>query len=84
MLKDETLEIIAEWLYHNEKMKEINKYLFDHTELYEQKYMTDFRDSLFRFFAGKITRFSKDYNKIYELLNKDEKRRLNKIRMLRR
>ncbi|CDC18644.1 unknown [Clostridium sp. CAG:306] len=84
MLKDETLEIIAEWLYHNEKMKEINKYLFDHTELYEQKYMTDFRDSLFRFFAGKITRFSKDYNKIYELLNKDEKQRLNKIRMLRR
>lgn len=84
MLKDETLEIIAEWLYHNEKMKEINKYLFDHTELYEQKYMTDFRDSLFRFFAGKITRFSKDYNKIYELLNKDEKQKLNKIRMLRR
>ena len=84
MLKDETLKIIAEWLYHNEKMKEINKYLFDHTELYEQKYMTDFRDSLFRFFAGKITRFSKDYNKIYELLNKDEKQRLNKIRMLRR
>lgn len=84
MLKDETLEIIAEWLYHNEKMKVINKYLFDHTELYEQKYMTDFRDSLFRFFAGKITRFSKDYNKIYELLNKDEKQRLNKIRMLRR
>lgn len=84
MLKDETLEIIAEWLYHNEKMKEINKYLFDHTELYEQKYMTDFRDSLFRFFAGKITRFSKDYNKIYELLNKDEKQRLNKIKMLRR
>lgn len=84
MLKDETLEIIAEWLYHNEKMKEINKYLFDHTELYEQKYMTNFRDSLFRFFAGKITRFSKDYNKIYELLNKDEKQRLNKIRMLRR
>ena len=84
MLKDETLEIIAEWLYHNEKMKEINKYLFDHTELYEQKYMTDFRDSLFRFFAGKITRFSKDYNKIYELLNKNEKQRLNKIRMLRR
>ena len=80
MLKDETLEIIAEWLYHNEKMKEINKYLFDHTELYEQKYMTD----LFRFFAGKITRFSKDYNKIYELLNKNEKQRLNKIRMLRR
>lgn len=84
MLKDETLEIISEWLYHNEKMKEINKYLFDHTELYEQKYMTDFRDSLFRFFAGKITRFSKDYNKIYELLNKDEKQRLNKIKMLRR
>ena len=84
MLKDETLEIIAEWLYHNEKMKEINKYLFDHTELYEQKYMTDFRDSLFRFFAGEIRRFSKDYNKIYELLNKDEKQRLNKIRMLRR
>ena len=84
MLKDETLEIIAEWLYHNEKMKEINKYLFDHTELYEQRYMTDFRDSLFRFFAGKITRFSKDYNKIYELLNKDEKQRLNKIKMLRR
>lgn len=84
MLKDETLEIIAEWLYHNEKMKEINKYLFDHTELYEQRYMTDFRDSLFRFFAGKITRFSKDYNKIYELLNKDERQKLNKIRMLRR
>lgn len=84
MLKDETLEIISEWLYHNEKMKEINKYLFDHTELYEQKYMTDFRESLFRFFAGKITRFSKDYNKVYELLTKEETKKLNKIRMMKR
>lgn len=84
MLKEETLEIINEWLYHNEKMKEINKYLFDHTELYEQKYMTDFRDDLFRFFAGKITRFSTDHNKIYKMLNQDEVQKLNKIRMLRR
>lgn len=84
MLKEETLEIINEWLYHNEKMKEINKYLFDHTELYEQKYMTDFRDDLFRFFAGKITRFSTDHNKIYKILTSEEVQKLNKIRMLRR
>lgn len=84
MLSNETLKIIAEWLYHNEKMKEINKYLFDHTELYEQRYMTEFRDSLFRFFAGKITRFSKDYNKIYELLTSEERKELNKIKMMRR
>lgn len=84
MLKAETLEMISEWLYHNEKLKEINKYLFNHTELYEQKYMTDFRDELFRFFAGKITRFSKDYNKIYSMLSKEEIKELNKIRIKRR
>ena len=84
MIKHETLEMIAEWLYHNEKMKEGNKYLFDNTELYEQKYMTDFRDDLFRFFAGKITRFSTDHNKIYKMLSTEEVKELNKIRMLRR
>lgn len=84
MLSDETLEIINEWLYHNNKMKEINSILFNRTELYEQKYMTDFRDELFRFFAGKITRFSKDYNKIYELLTKEERKRLQIIKMKRR
>lgn len=84
MLTNETLEIIAEWIYHNEKMKEINNYLFNHTELYEQKYTTDFRDDLFRFFAGKITRFSTDYNKIYKMLNKEEREKLNLIKMKRR
>lgn len=84
MLNDECLEMIAEWLYHNEKMKEVNKYLFDHTELYEQKYMTDFRDDLFRFFAGKITRFSTDYNRIYKMLNSEEIKRLQKIKIKRR
>lgn len=84
MLNNECLECINEWLYHNEKMKEVNQYLFNHTELYEQRYTTEFREDLFRFFAGKITRFSKDYNKIYNMLTSEERQQLQKIKMLRR
>lgn len=84
MLSNECLEMINEWLYHNEKMKEINSILFNRTEFFEQKYMVDYRDDLFRFFAAKITRFSKDYNKIYSMLNKEEIKRLNTIKAKRR
>lgn len=84
MLSNECLEMIAEWLYHNEKMKEVNSILFNNTQYFEQKYMTDYRDDIFRFFAGKITRFSKDYNKIYEMLTTDERKKLNVIKAKRR
>lgn len=84
MLSNECLEMIAEWLYHNDKMKEINSILFNNTQFYEQRYMTEFRDDIFRFFGGKITRFTKDYNKIYSMLNKDEIKKLNIIKAKRR
>lgn len=84
MLSDECLEWINEWIYYNDKLKEVNKILFENTQFWEQRYMTDYRDDLFRFFAGKITRFSSDYNKIYKMLNKEEKIKLNKIKLKRR
>lgn len=83
-MKTETLRLINEWLYHNEKMREINKYLFNHTELYENQYMTDFEDDVFRFFAGKIARYSKDYNTLYKLLKEKDIKELNRIKIMER
>ena len=81
-MRQETYKLIAEWLYHNDKMKEINKYLFNHTELFEEIYCSDFNNDIFRFFAGKITRYAKDVNEIYKRLNKEQTNELNKERIL--
>lgn len=77
MLKKQTKEIIAEWINVNEKMKEINSYIFNNTELFEQKYESDYRTDLFKFFAGKITRYSRDYNQLMELLTPQEITEIN-------
>lgn len=84
MLNREALEIIEQWIYYNEKLKDVNKYLFEHTELYEQKYMTDYREDVFRFFAGKITRFGRDYNTLYKILTNEESKEIQKIKMMKR
>lgn len=66
------IKLIYEWIKLSQKMNNITKYLFEHTELYEQKYMIDFEHDLFRFFAGKIGRHAKDYNKLVEILNEED------------
>lgn len=78
----ELLKIVNKWLYHNEKMREINKYLYEHTELFEKEYMSDFPEELYAFFAGKITRFTNDYNRLKERLSERQIRILNKIKLL--
>lgn len=75
--------LIAKWLEYNEKQKEITNYLYNHTELFEEKYEDDFKTELFNFFAGKITRYTRDYNKLFqEILTNEDKKELNLIRIL--
>ncbi len=83
-MKNECYELIAEWIYHNEKLREINKYLFDHTELFEELYCSDFNNDLFRFFAGKITRYGRDYNELYKKLTSEQRKELNRVKLMRR
>lgn len=73
---------IYKWLHYNDKLREINKYLFEHTELFEQKYMTDYEEELFNFFAGKIQRFTKDENKLKSLLKQSDRQEILEYRLL--
>lgn len=74
--------LINEWKYHTEKCKEIIKYLYNHTELFEKKYMQDFREDLFLFIAGKINKYSNDINKLQSYFTNEEIEELNKIKLL--
>lgn len=66
------MKAISKWLYYNNKMREINKYLYDHTELYETKRIDEYKEEIFSYFAGKITRYTKDENNLYERLSAKE------------
>lgn len=74
--EDELAIVIAKWLDTNEKLRQINKYLYEHTELYERKYEKDFKTELFNQFAKKITRFTKDEKDIYENMDEQLKRKV--------
>lgn len=73
---------IYKWLYYNNKLREVNKYLFEHTELYEQKYMTDYDEELFNFFAGKIQRYTRDENKLRSLLSNSDRQEIIEYKLL--
>lgn len=64
---------IVKWMYHNEKLKQINSYLYNNTELFEQDKMSDYMEDLYAFFAAKITRFTKDHNDLAKKLPPDLK-----------
>ena len=78
------LKYINEWLYLNDKMRKINQILFNHTELYERKYTQDFEDSLFRFFAGKITRYTREENQIRKMLTPKQTELMHEIEIFER
>lgn len=65
-------QLINKWIELNSKMEEINKYLFEHTELFEKKYMDEYLEDLYRYFAGKITRYARDYNELQKKLSAKE------------
>lgn len=82
MINKKCMKAINKWLYYNEKLKEINNYLYTNTELFEQEKMYEYRESLFRFFAGKITRFSKDYNELMEKLSPIERKKMYELKIM--
>lgn len=65
-----------------EKNEEIIKYLYNHTELFETKYMKDFPEELFRFWAGKIGTYARQRNKLLSLLNNKQIEELKEIELL--
>jgi len=83
MIKQELAEYINKWIELSNKQHEIVKYLFDHTELFEQKYVYDYKNELFRFFAGKITRNANDINKLEKFLTYEDKEVLAKMKIRR-
>lgn len=78
------LELIVEWMYHNEKLKEINKYLYEHTELFERRYENNYNFDLYDFFAGKITTFTRNYNELTKKLSKEQIKKIRIIELKRR
>lgn len=72
MKNDELSLLISIWMYYNEKLREINNELYCRTELYEGKYEYEFAENLHNFFAKKITRFNKDLNTLYKVIEQEE------------
>lgn len=76
-MKDEAYKLIAEWIYHNNKLREINQYLFNQPELFEEKYCQDFNEEIFRFFSGKLNRYARDYNTLVNTMDGNQLKKLN-------
>lgn len=83
MIKNELAEYINKYIELSNKTHEIIKFLFEHTELFEEKYIDDFHENLFRFFAGKITRNGREINQIKEMLSEEDKLQLQKMKLRR-
>lgn len=66
--KTELALYLSKWVDATEKIRDINKYLYEHTDLFEQENIADFPEELYSFFAGKITRYQKDINQLYKLV----------------
>lgn len=84
MISKKLANLINNWIYYQNKSAEIVNYLFNHTELFEQKYTYDFKDSLFRYFAGKIGRNATDINKLMKTLTEEDKKVLTETELERR
>lgn len=74
--------LIFNYLKHIEKADKITKYLYNHTELFEKKYMQDYPAELFKFFSGKIGRYCRERNKLLDLLDNKQIEKLKKIEIL--
>lgn len=83
-MKEEAYILITKWIQLNQEIKEINKYLFDHTELFEEKYCVDFNEDLFRFFAGKLNRYARDYNQLINKLSPEQRQKLHYYKLIKR
>lgn len=59
---------ITGWIAETKKLKDINHYLYEHTELFENGYESEFDELLHNFFAKKITRYTKELNELYLLV----------------
>lgn len=67
------------WIYKNDDLRIANKWLYEHTELFERGYESDFDEKLHHFFAKKITRFNKEYNELTNLIPKNIWEEMEKI-----
>ena len=80
--EEKMLSMANRYFYHIEKCEEIIKYLYNHTELFEVKYMEDFPEETYRFFAGKIGQMARQKNKFYETLTNRQIILLNEIKLM--
>ena len=80
--EEKLLTLTNKYFRHLYICEQTIKYLYNHTELFEQKYMCDFPEELFRFFSGKIGTYTKQRNKFLELLNTQQRKKLHEIEIL--
>lgn len=59
------------WIRTNRALMQLNKRLYERTELYEHGYERNFDEDLHNFFAKKITRFKKDENELLKLIKNE-------------
>lgn len=82
--QDKLIFLIKEYLHHNNKMRELTSYLYNHTELFEAKYESDYNHNLYDYFASKINLASKYENTLMKLLTEKQVEELNYQRMIER
>lgn len=64
-------KLFEKYLYHLESLKALNKKIFDSTELFENKKMSDYDWEQFNYFKKKIGKYGRDIN-VLRALSEDE------------
>lgn len=77
----ERVTLIAKYLKYLQKCEKIQKYLFENTEIFEEYYTDDFQTELFRFFSGKIGRYARELNKLYQIMQERDIKKLKQIQI---
>ena len=76
------LKTAIKYFKNLEENEKIIKYLYENTELFEQKYMDDFQEELFRFFTGKIGTFARQRNTFLNLLNDKQLKKFKELEII--
>ena len=58
------------------KLIEINKYIYEHTEFFEDRYKDDYPTELFAYFAGNTSGLVQKYNKFKEKLKETDRMKI--------
>jgi len=72
-------KLISKYLYHLEKLRTLNKLLYNSTEFFEEKRMIDFEYEQWHYFAKNLTKFGRMINELRNKCSDDELIEINKL-----